>query len=267
MKRVLKYPGSKWNIAKDIVALIPEHKSYLEPFFGSGAVLFTKSPSKIETINDIDGDVVNLFKCIRKDPERLAKDIIATPYAREEYNLACDATYNSCEQFERARLFLVKMWQGYGYRSNGSKVGWKNDVQGRERAYALAEWYRLPRTIVEIAERLRVVQIEHKPALDIIEKFDFPNVFMYVDPPYVLSTRSQKQYAHEMNNEDHEALLKALLRSSAKIMISGYESQLYNDYLCEWEKLQFSSCAEGGLPRTETIWMNYKIEKQMSLFD
>lgn len=73
-------------------------------------------------------------------------------------------------------------------------------MQGRERAYALAEWCRLPRTIVEVAERLWVVQIEHKPALDLIEKFDFPNVFMYVDPPYVLSTRSQKQYAHEMNN-------------------------------------------------------------------
>ena len=268
MKRVLKYPGSKWNIAKDIVALIPEHKSYLEPFFGSGAVLFTKPPSKIETINDIDGDVVNLFECIRKDPERLARDVAATPYAREEYDFAHGVTHvNSYERFERARLFLVKMWQGYGYRSNESKVGWKNDVQGRERAYALAEWYRLPGAIMEAAERLRMVQIEHKPALDLIEKFDFPNVFMYVDPPYVLSTRSQKQYAHEMYDEDHEVLLKALLRSSAKIMISGYESKLYNDYLHNWEKRQFSSCAEGGLPRTEIIWMNYHTEKQMSLFD
>lgn len=74
MRTVLKYPGSKWNIAPQLVELIPEHHSYVEPFFGSGAVLFNKPASDIETINDLDSDVVNLFRCIQKDAERLAEN-------------------------------------------------------------------------------------------------------------------------------------------------------------------------------------------------
>lgn len=149
--------------------------------------------------------------------------------------------------------------------ANGSKVGWKNDVQGRERAYALWNWYRLPEWIIDIAERLRMVQIENRPAVEVIERFNYSNVFMYIDPPYVLSTRAGKQYKHEMTDADHEELLKALLQSKAKIMISGYESEMYNDYLNGWKKKQFSSCAEHGKARTETVWMNYEPDPQMKL--
>ena len=87
---------------------------------------------------------------------------------------------------------------------------------------------------------------------------------MYIDPPYLLRTRTGKQYAHEMTDVEHEELLKVLLQSKAKIMISGYESELYNDYLKEWNKSTFKSCAEHGNPRKEVIWMNYG-EVQMSL--
>lgn len=86
MRNVLKYPGSKWNVAKQIVQLIPEHHSYVEPYFGSGAVLFNKDPSDIETVNDLDSNVINLFRCIQKDSERLARLVMTTPFSREEYN-------------------------------------------------------------------------------------------------------------------------------------------------------------------------------------
>lgn len=90
---------------------------------------------------------------------------------------------------------------------------------------------------------------------------------MYIDPPYVLGTRTGNQYMHEMTDSDHEELLKALLQSKAKIMLSGYESEMYNDYLSKWEKKQFSSCAGQGKPRIETVWMNYKADLQMNLMD
>ena len=137
--------------------------------------------------------------------------------------------------------------------------------QGRERAYALWNWYRLPEWIIDIAERLRMVQIENRPAVEVIERFNYSNVFMYIDPPYVLGTRTGKQYKHEMSDSDHEELLKLLLQSKAKIMLSGYESEMYNDYLNGWEKKQFSSCAEHGKPRMETVWMNYEPDPQMKL--
>lgn len=272
MRNVLKYPGSKWNIASQIVNLIPEHHSYVEPYFGSGAVLFNKPVSSIETVNDLDYDVVNLFRCIREDPEKLARFVAATPYSRSEY----DDTYKidifeimaPNEPYHKALRFLIRCWQGYGFRTNGYKVGWKNDVQGRERSYALLNWYHLPERIMEVAERLRLVQIENRPALEVIKRFNYKNVFMYIDPPYVLGSRvgGQKQYKHEMTDNDHIGLLEILLQSNAKIMISGYESDLYNDYLKGWNKMYFSSCAEQGKPRTEVIWMNYEVEQQLSLF-
>ena len=112
-----------------------------------------------------------------------------------------------------------------------------------------------------------MVQIENRPALEVIERFGYENVFMYLDPPYVLGTRAGRQYKHEMTDTDHEELLKLILKSPAKIMISGYESELYNDYLRGWEKRQFLSCAEHAGHRTETVWMNYRIDYQMNLFD
>lgn len=268
MRNVLKYPGSKWNVAKQIVQLIPEHHSYVEPYFGSGAVLFNKNPSEIETVNDLDSDVINLFRCIQKDSERLARLVMTTPFSREEYNGQFENLEHTLyiSNFERAAGFLIKCWQGHGFRTNGSRVGWKNDVQGREKMYALWNWYRLPEWIIEIAERLRMVQIENRPALEVIERFNYKNVFMYIDPPYLLGTRTGKQYVHEMSDSDHVELLKVMLQSSAKIMISGYESDMYNDYLKRWNKVYFNSCAEHGKPRQEIIWINYKINQQLSLF-
>ena len=102
MRAVIKYPGAKWNLADWIISHFPPHRSYLEPFFGSGAVLFSKSRSAIETINDRDNDVINLFEWIRKDPERLARAIYWTPYAREVYNRAWEAQYTETDSFQRA---------------------------------------------------------------------------------------------------------------------------------------------------------------------
>lgn len=268
MKTVLKYPGSKWNIAGQLVNLIPEHHSYVEPFFGSGAVLFNKPVSDIETVNDLDSDVTNLFQCIQKDSERLAKLVMTTPFSREEYDKQFEIPDGSIcvDAFERAAGFLVRCWQGHGFRTNGYKVGWKNDVVGRERAYALWNWYRLPEWSIDIAERLRKVQIENRPALEVIKRFNHSGVFMYIDPPYLLGTRTGKQYAHEMKDSDHEELLEELLQSKAKIMISGYESDMYNEYLKDWNKKSFDSCAGHGKPRKEVVWMNYS-DTQMSFAD
>lgn len=266
MNNVLKYPGSKWRIAKELVGLIPDHHSYLEPFFGSGAVLFTKEPSRIETINDLDSEVVDLFKCIKEDADKLAMLAYNTPYSREIYDEAFKVREYD-DKYEKSLAFLIRCWQGHGFRTNGYKVGWKNDVQGRERAYALWNWNRLQEWIVNIAARLKMVQIENRPAIELICRYDFENVFMYLDPPYLLETRTGKQYKHEMSDSDHKNMLELLQHTKAKVMISGYESNLYNEYLGGWHKRSFISNSEYGGKRTEIVWMNYKTETgQMTLF-
>ncbi len=266
MRAVVKYPGAKWSLADWIISHFPPHHSYLEPFFGSGAVLFSKSRSAIETVNDRDDDVINLFEWIRKDPERLSQAIYWTPYAREIYNRAWEAQYTETDSFQRAVDFYARMMMGHGFRTTGEKVGWKNDVQGREAAYAANSWRKLPTIIQEAAERLRGVQIENRSALELITRFNYPNVLIYADPPYLLQTRHGKQYRHEMTDADHRDLLDALKSHKGPVLLSGYESQLYNDALKGWYRDEVAAYAQTAKKRREILWMNFEPFGQKSLF-
>ena len=266
MRSVLSYPGSKKRIASWIIKHMPPHHSYLEPYFGCGAVLFAKQPAPIETVNDLDGEVVNFFRVIR-DPEsreKLQEWIAYTPYARQVYD---DVFLREPEdEVERAACFAVKSMQSHGFRMTGD-CGWKKDVCGREKAYAIKYWNELPESIAEMAARLKQVQIENCPALELIKAFDHENVLMYLDPPYVWSTRTgRKQYRHEMSDQDHIELLEMITRSKAKVMISGYDCELYDFYLGNWKKVQVAARAQDNRRRVETLWMNYDQEaEQMTL--
>ena len=263
MKAIAKYPGSKWSLARWIISFFPEHHSYLEPFFGTGAVLFNKPRSNIETVNDLDGNVVNLFECMRSDPEKLARSIYLTPYAREVYEKAFRE--NPDDSDEKALNFYIRLNMGHGFRTNGEKVGWKNDVQGRERSYASQDWCNLPEKIVQAAERLRGVQIENRPAADLIPRFNFENVLIYCDPPYMPDTRHGKQYRHEMDARDHEELLSLLLEHKGPVILSGYETDLYDTMLNKYETVSYSqTCSK----KREVVWMNYNPPaRQMTLND
>lgn len=263
MKSLLHYPGSKRRIAPWIINQMPPHHSYLEPYFGGGAVLFQKSPSRIETVNDLEGDVVNFFRTLQKPEEReeLIRRLTYTPYAREVYDQSF--TEEPQSGVEKAVQFAVRSMQSHGFRIT-EKCGWKKDVHGREAAYAVRYWNELPEVLAMMAARLKQVQIERKPALELIRAFNHKNVLMYLDPPYVLSTRTRKQYRHEMTDEEHEALLAEVVESKAMIMISGYDNDLYNKYLSGWNKAQIPARAQNSLPRVETLWMNYDMG-QMSL--
>lgn len=265
MKAVVKYPGSKWSLARWIISYFPEHHSYLEPFFGSGAVLFNKTRSNIETVNDLDGNVVNLFEWIKRDPEKLAHEIYYTPYARQVYEDAFKAVPD--DSLGKAVNFYIRLNMGHGFRTNGEKVGWKNDVQGRERSYASQDWCNLPEKIMQAAERLRGVQIENRPAVELIERFNFENVLIYCDPPYMLETRHGKQYRHEMDDKAHEELLKTLLRHKGPVLISGYDTDLYRDMLRGWNRHENVSYSQVCSKKREVLWMNYEPLKQFAIDD
>lgn len=263
MKAIMKYPGSKWSLTDWIISFFPDHHSYLEPFLGSGAVFFNKPRSNIETVNDLDGNVVNLFYWIRKDPERLAREIFLTPYAREIYDEAFRMVPK--DDFERATNFYIRLNMGHGFRTTGEKVGWKNDVQGRERAYASQDWCNLPDKIIQAAERLRGVQIENKPAVELIRRFNFSKVLIYCDPPYVLGTRHGKQYRHEMADEDHEELLDVLLHHKGKVLLSGYDTDLYKQKLSGWHRETTTAYSQVSSKKKEVLWMNFEPSNQMNL--
>ena len=265
MKAIMKYPGSKWSIAEWIIGFFPEHHSYLEPFFGSGAVLFNKSRSHIETVNDLDGNVVNLFEWIKRDPERLAHEIYWTPYARQVYENAF-ATVPE-DSLGKAVNFYIRLNMGHGFRTNGEKVGWKNDVQGRERSYASQDWCNLPEKIMQAAERLRGVQIECRPAAELLQRFNNPKVLVYADPPYVLRTRHGKQYRYELDDEGQSDLLDVLLVHKGPVLLSGYDSELYNRRLRGWHREETTCYSQVCSKKREVLWMNFEPVKQMNLFD
>lgn len=262
MKALLKYPGAKNRIAGWICGYIPEHDVYVEPYAGSLAVLFNKAPCHIETVNDLHEEVVNYFRVLRDNAEALQRLIRITPYSRKEYENAFEETDSD---IERARRFCVRCWMGFGC-SNLYKNGFKSGQQTHSPNPARA-WASLSDVMEAASERLRNVQIECLPALELIKRYNTEDVFMYVDPPYLHGTRKNYLYKHEMQNKEHEELLKVLTKHPGRILLSGYENEMYNDYLSGWNKAYKNTRAENGLARTEILWMNYDAEQgQMTLF-
>lgn len=154
---------------------------------------------------------------------------------------------------------------GHGFRTTGEKVGWKNDVQGRERAYAATCWCKTPDVIFEAAERLRGVQIENRPAVELIERFNYSNVLIYADPPYLLGTRHGKQYRCEMTDSEHIDLLDALKAHKGPVIVSGYDNQLYDDALHGWHRDLAYSRTQTCARKQEVIWMNFETDLQLEL--
>lgn len=261
MKQVLKNPGAKARLANWICSYMPKHDVYLELYGGSMAVLLNKPRCHIETVNDLHGEVVNFFKVLRDDSEELQRLIELTPYSREEYDKAYQESQND---LERARRFCVRCWQGIGCANlyhNGFKSGQQTTSPNPAKA-----WAELPRTIEGVSKRLQGVQIENLDAMELLKRYDTKDVFIYADPPYILSTRKSNLYKYEMSDKEHIVLLEALLNHSGKVMISGYDNDIYNHYLKGWRKAEKETLAEQGLKRTETIWMNYS-NSQMNIFD
>ena len=268
---ILKYPGSKWTLAPWIISHFPQgyqNMVYLEPFFGSGAVFFTKERSKIETINDIDDNVVNLFRVARDKPEELARSVSLTPWARTEY--AESYSTSDVSDVEKARRFLVRMWQAIGAKSSDI-TGWRKNVKGLNGNVPRFHTS-LPDSILAVADRLKhsegnhIVQIENKDAIELISRHNTSDTLIYADPPYVRSTRSSRIYKHEMGDSEQEKLLEILVSHSGRIILSGYDNELYNDILSKWHRYQITARTEAANTKTEVIWCNYENMEQTSLF-
>lgn len=259
MKQILKYPGGKWRISEWIISHFPEHKVYCEPFFGSGAIFFRKKPSYLETINDIDGDIVNLFKVCRDYPEKLASAINLTPFSREEFQNCYDTSDG--DHIERARRTLVRYHQSFG-TSNSTRNTWKNtQTPGGPRCATM--WNYLPDVIVKCCERLKNAQIENINAIELIKRYDDKDVLIYCDPPYLPELRKKNLYACEMSVDEHLELLGVLKRSKSKIILSGYDSELYSEQLSDWISFKKTTTAQMGLHRIEKIWCNFNYQNSL----
>lgn len=260
----LRYLGSKWRLAPWIIAQFPPHEIYVEPFGGAaGVLLLRKQPTRTEVYNDVDGEVVNLFRVLRSPrAAELIRQVSLTPYARAEYleaHLPCD-----CE-IERARRLLVRSHMGHGTRGTRTDraAGFRSDgTTGTTRV--AGEWADFPDALRAIVERLKPVSIEQRPAADLLDYWNDPRVLFYLDPPYLPDTRSSKSkqaegfhtYAHEMTARDHRELLDQIVASRAMIALSGYPSPLYDAVLHGWDRRQIRARAHRNAERFEVLWLN-----------
>ncbi len=276
MRAPFAYYGGKAGLASRIVSLLPPHSSYIEPFFGSGAVLFAKPRVANEIVNDLDGNVVNFFRVLRERTDELIEACALTPHARVEYAAADLA--DDLDDLERARRFWVRVNQSFG-KTAGRQTGW-SVTTARGRSVPGSILNRIAR-FTPAAERLMGCAIECCDAADLVDRLATPDTAIYVDPPYLASTRHgqdrqrPRDYAHDMGEAaDHQRLAEALLATEAAVVLSGYPSPLYDELYADWHRLEVpvlvhasnSVTADRG-ERTEVLWCNRPIDEGRLPFD
>lgn len=245
-------------IAPWIIKHLPEHKTYVEPFGGAASVLIRKPPSNAEIYNDLNDELVNFFKVLRNPctAKLLIDQVKKTPYARKEFELSY---MPSSFSIERARRLSVRAAMGFGATgaSRPSKTGFRHNVSGGRSP--ARDFISYPKALERISERLKSVVIEHRPATELFSRYDHPDTLFYVDPPYLWETRCKnakhQSYAHEMDNDAHHALLDTVVQLKGKVILSGYESDIYNQRLSHWHKITKATTAMNGKPRTEVLWI------------
>jgi DNA adenine methylase len=256
--------GGKWRLAPWVIRHMPPHRTYVEPFGGAAGVLLRKAPSYAEIYNDLDGEVVNLFRVLR-DPDHaleLSRRISLTPFARDEF----EATYQVApDPIENARLLVARSFMGFGSTAVAlrRRTGFRAD-SNRSGKHPAKDWTGMPAALLAITERLQGVVIENRPAMGIMARFDGPDTCLYVDPPYLHDTRSKKRthgslehaYKHEMDDAQHGELLAWLNACQSMVMLSGYPSEIYSDALPGWRRIDIEALADGARKRTESLWLN-----------
>jgi DNA adenine methylase len=260
---VIRYHGGKFRLAPWVIEHFPPHQVYIEPFGGAAGVLMQKPRSHGEVYNDLDGDIVNLFRVLQNATQRaqLSELLVLTPYARAEFDKAWIYTD---EPVERARRTVIRAQMGFG--SAGASKGTTGFRIDCYRQYGTAQqlWARYPDQLAAIGKRLAGVLIENRPAIDIMLAHDSPQALHYVDPPYMHDTRGRgaqkgRYYRHELDDDQHAELLATINELQGMVVLSGYPSELYMERLVGWTTNSTSariSAGRGSDTRTECLWLN-----------
>lgn len=270
------YFGGKTTIASRIVALLPVHEHYVEPFAGGLSVLLAKPPSTMETVNDLDGRLMTFWRILRERPDDLIRLCALTPHSRGEYQACLDVAADPPDdELETARRVWVRLSQGRG--GTQKRTGWRNYQAPRKSSIGMPGYLEAyVGRMAAAAERLARVSLECRPALEVIETFGrvADGVVLYVDPPYLGSTRSGTNYLVDMpSTSEHLELLAALNHCRAHVLLSGYDSPLYDEHMAGWDRREYHATTNGDATgaradRTEVVWSNRPLAAApASLFD
>lgn len=254
MKRpALRWHGGKWMLADWIIGHMPKHRVYVEPFGGAASVLLKKPRAYAEVYNDLDGEVVNLFRVLRNNGDVLHRQLELTPFARSEFVESYQPTDDPIEQ---ARRTVVRSFMGFGSNSHNKVTGFRSNTT-RSGTTPAHDWRNYPGALGGLIERLRGVVIENRDATAVMLAHDGPETLHYVDPPYLAETRNMSSvYRYEMADDEHVALAKTLRGLSGFVMLSGYNSPLYDDLFDGWQRIEKKTMADGARARIEALWLS-----------
>ncbi|MGD9617436.1 MAG: DNA adenine methylase [Alphaproteobacteria bacterium] len=256
--------GGKYTHLNWLIPLLPNCHHYCEPFAGSATVLLNRQPSPVETYNDIDGEVANFFRVLRDHKTKLIEKIGLTPFSREEFYYAVSQNPEGVkDEIERARLFYVRARQARTGLAQTASLGRWSNCKNSSRAgmsAAVSRWLGAVEDLPLIAERLLRVQIENRPAVEVIALYDDRDTLFYCDPPYVHKSRGDKKaYGYEMTDAEHRSLAYVLQRCKGKVAISGYRCELMDELYKGWRRIDAAAkiCHSIKKVRTEALWVNF----------
>lgn len=260
---LIRYHGGKWKLADKIIPFFPNHRVYVEPYGGGASILLKKPRTYAEVYNDLDGEIVNLFRIVRDRGDELRALLELTPFSRDEYRASFPETNDPLEQ---ARRTVVRSHMGFGSNALARAVvsGFRSN-SNRSGTTPARDWRNLPERIPAIIERLRGVVIENRDAMEVMQRHDGPDTLHYCDPPYVHETRSGLYtgqgsavgYTHEMTDDDHRKMAGGLRILQGMVIVSGYACPLYDEELfSDWTRYEIPALADGARERIEVLWMN-----------
>lgn len=263
MKPPMPYFGGKIMLGPAIAEILPAHRHYVEPYAGGLSVLLAKQPSLMETVNDLDGALMTFWRMLRDRPEEFVRLCALTPHSRGEYNASADL--DAGDELELARQVWIKLSQGRTGRLR--RTGWRHYIDPAGSSAGMPGYLAgyIDR-MAPVVDRLQHVSLECKPALELIERYGRSvEVLLYVDPPYLGSTRANDNaYRCEMRTDvEHRELAEVLLAARASVVLSGYPSDLYDqDLYSDWDRVEIpSGTGQGNVwsNRTEVLWSNRPI--------
>lgn len=251
----LRYAGGKWQIAEWIIAHLPSHTAYVEPFGGGASVLLRKPRVKSEVYNDLDHELVNFFRILRDQGPALRTKLEATPFARSEFQLSYEPTADPLEQ---ARRTVVRSFFGHGSSGHSRITGFRSKRHTNNGCSHAVDWVNYQQAIPFLVERLQGVVIECRDALDLIRLHDGPDVLFYIDPPYVRQARqdARRLYRHEYADDDHRALAEVLRAVQGSVVLSGYDCPLYQHLFGDWTRLDRAAYSDARGQRVESLWFS-----------
>lgn len=264
VRPILHWHGGKWILAPWIISHFPAHRVYVEPFGGAASVLLRKPRSYAEVYNDLDGEVVNLFRVARDHGAELRERLRLTPFARDEFVTSYSPVPDAVEQ---ARRSVVRSFMGFGSNGHNQLTGFRAN-SNRSGTTPARDWAGYPEALDLIVQRLRGVVIENRDAIAVMAAHDGPQTLHYVDPPYVASTRDAGgDYRHELTDDQHTALATFLQNRQGAVIISGYRCDLYDRLYAGWRRVDRNARADGAAARVESLWLSPAVAVRQMVID